>query len=53
MGQPACPGGVPSTATIGMLKPAQEALAWLEALGLPWFAVDAEMACHGSIATRS
>lgn len=42
-----------STATIGMLKPAEEALAWLEALGLPWLAVDAELACHGSIATRS
>ncbi len=38
-----------STATIAMLKPAEEALAWLDALGLPWFAVDASLACHGSI----
>ncbi len=42
-----------STATIGMLKPVDEALAWLEDLGLPWFAVDADLHCHGSIATRS
>ncbi len=39
-----------STATIAMLKPAREALAWLEALGLPWLAVDAALNCHGSIA---
>ncbi len=40
-----------STATIAMLKPAEEALAWLADLGLPWFAVDADLECHGSIAT--
>ncbi len=39
-----------STATIAMLKPADQALSWLANLGLPWFAVDADLACHGSIA---
>ena len=38
-----------STATIAMLKPAQEALVWLENLGLPWMAIDAKMRCHGSL----
>lgn len=42
-----------STATIAMLKPADEALTWLEALGLPWLAVDADLTCHGSIAGNS
>ncbi len=41
-----------STATIAMLKPADQALAWLEALGLPWLAVDAGLNCHGSIGER-
>jgi thiamine biosynthesis lipoprotein len=35
------------SATIGMLKPESEALAWLAELGLPWFAVDSELNCHG------
>jgi thiamine biosynthesis lipoprotein len=39
-----------STATIAMLKPAEEALTWLDAMGLPWLAVDAALQCHGSIA---
>ena len=38
-----------STATIAMLKPAAEALEWLAALGLPWLAIDAELACHGTL----
>jgi thiamine biosynthesis lipoprotein len=40
-----------SSATIAMLKPAEEALDWLENLGLPWLAIDADLACHGSLAT--
>ena len=39
-----------SSATVAMLKPADEALLWLEQLGLPWLAIDAELACHGSLA---
>jgi len=38
-----------STATIAMLKPLDEALAWLQELGLPWLAIDADMNCHGSL----
>jgi len=37
------------SATIAMLKPQGEALAWLAELGLPWFAVDSAMACHGEL----
>lgn len=40
-----------SSATIAMLKPADEALSWLDDLGLPWLAIDAELQCHGSLAT--
>ncbi len=39
-----------SSATIAMLKPADEALDWLEKLGLPWLAIDAELCCHGTLA---
>ena len=39
-----------STATMAMLKPDSEALAWLHNLGLPWFAVDANLQCHGTLA---
>lgn len=39
-----------SSATIAMLKPADEALVWLERLGLPWLAIDADLQCHGSLA---
>jgi FAD:protein FMN transferase len=39
-----------SSATIAMLKPADEALDWLAELGLPWLAIDAELQCHGSLA---
>ena len=39
-----------SSATLAMLKPSTEALDWLHSLGLPWFAVDSELKCHGSIA---
>lgn len=38
-----------SSATIAMLKPADEALLWLSSLGLPWLAVDSELNCHGSL----
>ena len=40
-----------SSATLAMLKPGPEALAWLDDLGLPWLAVDADGTLHGSIAT--
>ena len=40
------------SATIAMLKPEGEALAWLAELGLPWFAVDSAMACHGELGER-
>lgn len=35
------------SATIAMLKPESEALAWLGELGLGWFAVDSRLKCHG------
>lgn len=38
-----------SSATLAMLQSADEALAWLEGLGLPWFAIDAQMNCHGRL----
>ena len=38
-----------SSATIAMLKPADEALHWLESLGVPWLAVDADLVCHGTL----
>lgn len=38
-----------SSATIAMLKPAEEALDWLANLGLPWLAIDAGLQCHGSL----
>ncbi len=38
-----------SSATIAMLKPATDALHWLDDLGLPWLAVDANLRCHGSL----
>jgi FAD:protein FMN transferase len=38
-----------SSATIAMLKPTDEALAWLEKLGLPWLAIDANLVCHGRL----
>ena len=39
------------SATIAMLKPPAEALAWLAELGLPWLAVDANLDCHGALAS--
>jgi thiamine biosynthesis lipoprotein len=36
------------SATIAMLKPEAEALAWLQELGVPWLAVDAALQCHGN-----
>jgi thiamine biosynthesis lipoprotein len=38
-----------SAATIAMLKPESQALEWLEQLGLPWFAIDTQLQCHGRI----
>jgi thiamine biosynthesis lipoprotein len=38
-----------SSATVAMLKPADEALDWLEKLGLPWLAIDSDLNCHGTI----
>ena len=38
-----------SAATIGMLKPRDQALDWLAHLGLAWLAVDADQQCHGTI----
>ena len=38
-----------SAATIGMLKPREEALAWLQQLGLAWLGIDTDLQCHGSI----
>lgn len=35
-----------SLATVALLKPVSEALAWLESLGVTWLAVDAELQCH-------
>ncbi len=40
-----------SSATIAMLKPADEALDWLDKLGLPWLAIDSELGCYGSLVT--
>ena len=42
-----------SSATMAMLKPAAEALDWLDKLGLPWLAIDADSHCHGSLARDS
>ncbi|MGB1140472.1 MAG: FAD:protein FMN transferase, partial [Halioglobus sp.] len=38
-----------SAATIAMVKPAADGLAWLERLGLPWLAVDVDLNCHGTL----
>ena len=40
-----------SSATIAMLKPVDEALDWLDKLGLPWLAIDADLQCYGSLVT--
>ena len=37
-----------SSATIAMLKPEREALSWLDDLGLPWLAVDAQFNSYGT-----
>jgi thiamine biosynthesis lipoprotein len=39
-----------SSATIAMLKPAEEGLEWLAELGLPWLAIDTSHNCHGNLA---
>ncbi|MAT94037.1 MAG: thiamine biosynthesis protein ApbE [Halioglobus sp.] len=38
-----------SAATVALLKGAQ-GIAWLDALGLPWLAVDDDLQCHGTLA---
>lgn len=38
-----------SCASIAMLKDSADALEWLHALGLPWFAVDADLKFHGTL----
>lgn len=38
-----------SSATIAMLQPEDAALLWLQRLGLPWLAIDANLDCHGSL----
>lgn len=38
-----------SSATIAMLRSADEALEWLEGLGLPWLAIDSDLNCHGTL----
>lgn len=35
------------SATIAMLQEESAALQWLDALGLPWLAVDSQLSCHG------
>ena len=39
-----------SAATLALLMPETEALAWLKDLGLPWLAVDARAGTHGPVA---
>jgi thiamine biosynthesis lipoprotein len=41
------------SATIAMLKPEAEALAWLRELGLPWLAVDSQLYCYGEFTAVS
>jgi len=38
-----------SSATLALLMPDEEALAWLESLGVSWLAVDAQFGVHGTI----
>jgi len=38
-----------SSATVAMLKPIAESIAWLEQLGLPWLLIDRDMRCHGNL----
>ena len=37
-----------SAATVALLK-GEAGTAWLDALGLPWLAVDEELQCHGTL----
>lgn len=39
-----------SAASIARLKTEQAGLRWLQKLGLPWMAIDRELACHGPLA---
>lgn len=38
-----------SSATVALLMPVEDGLNWLDAIGLPWLAVDSDFRCHGSI----
>ena len=38
-----------SAATVGLLKPEQEASAWLNELGLAWLAIDTQLRSHGNL----
>ena len=38
-----------STATMALLMPEKEALAWLGSMGVPWLAVDAQFNSHGTV----
>lgn len=38
-----------STATMALLMPEKEALVWLDSLGVPWLAVDAQYNSHGTV----
>lgn len=38
-----------SAVSVARLKTEENALTWLDSLGLPWLAIDRELNCHGSI----
>jgi thiamine biosynthesis lipoprotein len=38
--------------SVARLKTEQAALKWLDALGLPWLAIDRELRCHGPLAPK-
>ena len=39
-----------SIASIALLQPPADGLAWLERCGAPYLAVDPKLACHGHLA---
>jgi FAD:protein FMN transferase len=39
-----------SAASVARLKPEEEALQWLDELGMPWLAIDRQLNCHGPLA---
>jgi thiamine biosynthesis lipoprotein len=42
-----------SAASIARLKTEATGIKWLEALGLPWMAIDRQLECHGPLARKS